>query len=420
MSFASRALSAGLILGALASCGSPPSGHTPIVPAGQTVAVAVDPAATEVPGGRTARFSATVTGSANTAVAWDVVEAAGGAIDTTGLYTAPASAGVFHVRATSAAAPQVSAEATVTVTPPVAVTVSPQSTSVLAGGTVAFSATVTNASNTSVAWSVAPAGCGTITPAGVYTAPSTARTCTVVATSQADPLTSASATVTVTAAPPSVVVTVSPPSASLVAGSTFTFTASVTNASNTSVSWSVAPAGCGTITSAGAYTAPATAGTCTVVATSQADPSKSASATVTITAPPAPVVVTVTPSPAAVDACTARTFSAAVTGTSNTAVTWSVQEGAAGGSITTAGVYTAPSSAGTYHVVATSKADPTKSAIVTVTVSDRILSVAVNPPTIQVAPGGSSQFTATVTTTCGASTATSSVAVTAAGEVVVQ
>jgi hypothetical protein len=55
-----------------------------------------------------------------------------------------------------------------------------------------------------------------------------------------------------------------------------------------------------------------------------------------------------------------------------------------------------------------------------VTVSDRILSVAVNPPTIQVAPGGSTQFTATVTTTCGTSTATSSVAVTAAGEVVVQ
>jgi hypothetical protein len=46
-----------------------------------------------------------------------------------------------------------------------------------------------------------------------------------------------------------------------------------------------------------------------------------------------------------------------------------VQEGAAGGSITSAGVYTAPAGAGTYHVVARSAADSTKVATATVTVS---------------------------------------------------
>ena len=55
-------------------------------------------------------------------------------------------------------------------------------------------------------------------------------------------------------------------------------------------------------------------------------------------------------------------FTATVTGALDTVVTWSVKEGATGGSITTAGLYTAPAKAGTYHVVATSKADTLVSA----------------------------------------------------------
>jgi hypothetical protein len=66
---------------------------------------------------------------------------------------------------------------------------------------------------------------------------------------------------------------------------------------------------------------------------------------------------------------TGNQFTAAVTGTSNTGVTWSVKEGSTGGSITSSGVYTAPSVAGTYHVVATSNADPTQSAIALVIVN---------------------------------------------------
>jgi hypothetical protein len=62
------------------------------------------------------------------------------------------------------------------------------------------------------------------------------------------------------------------------------------------------------------------------------------------------------------------TFTATVTCTTNTNVTWSVVE-ANGGSITSSGVYTAPATAGTYHVKATSAADMTKSATATVTVN---------------------------------------------------
>jgi len=50
--------------------------------------------------------------------------------------------------------------------------------------------------------------------------------------------------------------------------------------------------------------------------------------------------------------------------------TWSVQEGAAGGSVTADGVYTAPGANGTYHVIGASKSDPTNTVTVTVTVGD--------------------------------------------------
>jgi hypothetical protein len=98
------------------------------------------------------------------------------------------------------------------------------------------------------------------------------------------------------------------------------------------------------------------------------------------------------------------TLRATVTGATDTSVTWSVQEGAAGGTITSAGVYTAPTSEGTYHAVATSRADPARSAVATLTVRDEVLSVAVTPSTVTVAPGGTAQLTATVTTTCGSFT----------------
>ena len=61
-------------------------------------------------------------------------------------------------------------------------------------------------------------------------------------------------------------------------------------------------------------------------------------------------------------------FTATVTGTANTTVAWRVQEGADGGTITSAGLYTAPNIAGTYHVIAASASHPAASATATITV----------------------------------------------------
>jgi hypothetical protein len=156
------------------------------------------------------------------------------------------------------------------------------------------------------------------------------------------------------------------------------------------------------VTSGGVYTAPAAAATCHVVATSVADTSRSDTATVAISAAPV-ITVAVSPGTAAVNSCLTQTFAASVTGTTDTAVTWSVLE-AGGGTITSAGVYTAPSTAGTYHVVATSHASSSRTAQATVTVTDRIVSVAVSPAPVTVTASGTVQFTATVTTTCGSTT----------------
>ena len=80
--------------------------------------------------------------------------------------------------------------------------------------------------------------------------------------------------------PPPVSISISPTSATLAPGATQQFSATVSNATNTGVTWS---AQSGSIDPTGLYTAPSSPGTDTVTATSQQDTTKSVSASVTIT-----------------------------------------------------------------------------------------------------------------------------------------
>ena len=80
------------------------------------------------------------------------------------------------------------------------------------------------------------------------------------------------------------------------------------------------------------------------------------------------VSVAIVPSTAMVPEGGSLSFLGTVRGMANTTVTWSVQEGTTGGSITSSGLYTAPTTLGTYHVVATSAADGTTSASAVVTI----------------------------------------------------
>ncbi|MBZ5607240.1 MAG: DUF2341 domain-containing protein [Acidobacteriia bacterium] len=84
-----------------------------------------------------------------------------------------------------------------------------------------------------------------------------------------------------------VTVSVTPSAATLYGGQTQQFTATVSNTSNTAVTWTLSP-NPGTISAAGLYTAPATISTqqtVTVTATSVADTTKSATATITLSPP---------------------------------------------------------------------------------------------------------------------------------------
>lgn len=62
-------------------------------------------------------------------------------------------------------------------------------------------------------------------------------------------------------------------------------------------------------------------------------------------------------------------FSAIVSGVDDMSVTWSIEEGERGGSVDAQGLYTAPSTSGVFHVIATSSADSTLSGSASVTVS---------------------------------------------------
>ena len=290
------------------------------------------------------------------------------------------------------------------------ISVSPASSSVSASQTLQFTATgrlrgvgawsmaiAAKTAKIDVVWSLSSA-VGTISAAGLYTAPATisaAQTVTVKATSVADPTKYASATVTLS---PPVTISLTPLAATLTASQTQQLTATVGGASNAAVTWSLSPV-VGIISAAGFYTAPAliaSSQTVTATAASVADPTKSATATVTLNPP---VNVTVTPASVTLTQSQAQSFSAAVTNTSNTAVTWSLSPVV--GSITAAGLYTAPVSitgAQNVTVKATSTADPTKSATAAVTLNPPV-GVTVSPASVTLTQSQTQSFSASVTNT---------------------
>jgi hypothetical protein len=275
-------------------------------PAG--AAVQVSPNSATVSVGSTQQFAATVTGTSNTAVTWNLTGAgcsgsACGTISSGGLYKAPASVPTpttVNVTVTSVADPTKSASASISVVAATAVllSMSPTSASVPTAGTDSFTATVTGTTNTAVTWSLTGAGCsgsscGTLATSSlsaVYQAPVVApspASVNVVATSLADPSKSASAQVTII---PVVGVTVTPSSASVLTGATQQLSASVVGTANTAVTWTAEGAGCsasacGTINGTGLYTAPPAVpspATVTITATSSADASKTGSASMAI------------------------------------------------------------------------------------------------------------------------------------------
>ncbi len=271
--------------------------------------------------------------------------------------------------------------------------------SVTLGTRQQYAATVTGSSDTQVAWSVngvrgGSAAAGTIDEAGVYVAPEAApgaSTVAITATSHADSSTSQSIAVGLVApaappiAAPVVALTLSGPT-SVTLGTSSQYAANVTGTSETTVQWSVngIPGGSpdvGTIGSDGLYVAPvstAQPGEIRITATSIADATKAQTLAVALITPvvapapvqapvPPPVTVTLTGSTSVLLGATAK-YTAVVSGSSNPGLIWTVNGNQGGtaayGTITSAGVYTAPKTLpqpGTVQIGATSVADSSKS-----------------------------------------------------------
>src|SRR5207248_6888658 len=208
-----------------------------------------------------------------------------------------------------------SASETISVSSATPVTVSPNSATLTPGAQQQFTASASSA----VTWTATG---GTIDASGLYTAGTTPGTFTVTATDSSG--NQGHATVTINPA-----VTVSPSTATVNEGATQQFTATASS----SVTWTATG---GTIDSTGLYTAGNTAGTFSVTATDTSG--NQGHATVTVQSP-----VVISPSSASVQTGATQQFSA------NVAVTWS----ASCGTISSSGLYTAPSTAGNCTVTGT-------------------------------------------------------------------
>ncbi|MHB8586596.1 MAG: PKD domain-containing protein [Thermoplasmatota archaeon] len=268
--------------------------------------------------------------------------------------------------------------------------ISPASATVPAGGSQTFTATYAGNSVTPNWY----ASCGAITAGGVFTAPTGAGvTCTVSATYGS--VSSNTASVSVVSGSLASM-TISPGSATLPAGATQQYTAlgydQYGNAVAVTPTWS---ATCGAIDASGLFTAPtAAAKTCDIVASSGSVNSNTAIVS-TVAGPLAQVLVG--PTGASVPVTTSKAFTAQGVDQYGNAVTLAgpITWTTSAGSITSAGVFTAPTTVGTDTITATDSATGISGSQTVTVVAGKLVSIGVSPSTTTVGAGKTVSFTAT-------------------------
>jgi uncharacterized protein YjdB len=365
---------------------------------GRNVSVQISPGACTVQVGQSQPFVAAVSGTSNTAVNWLVSGILGGnstvgTISSSGLYTAPATVPSSSVAVTAQSALQstASASAIVSITPPppISVFISPTSSSLQAGQSQQFAATVSGTSNTAVNWLVSGIlggnfTIGTISSSGLYTAPATVPSSSVTVTAQSALQSTASASATVSIMPTAVSISISPTSATVQVGQSDQFSATVSGTSNTGVAWLVngTPGGnstVGTISSSGMYAAPSAVPSSPVAVTARSNAQSTSSASATVSIMSATVSVSISPTNSSVQVGQSEQFSATVSGASSNTVNWLVSGipggNSSAGTITSAGLYTAPASvpSGSVTVTAQSSANPSSTASAGVTITQPVV-----------------------------------------------
>src|ERR1700728_2012968 len=135
------------------------------------VSVSVAPATATLYGGQTQQFSAAVTNASRTGVNWSIPPSSTGTINSSGLYTAPASVTsqqTVTVTATSQAEPTVSASATITLVPKTTPTITWATPAAITYGT-ALSGTQLDATTSVAGTFVYTPAAGTVLAAGTQT-----------------------------------------------------------------------------------------------------------------------------------------------------------------------------------------------------------------------------------------------------------
>jgi hypothetical protein len=171
-----------------------------------SAAVSINPGAVGLNVLEEYQFTAQVSNAPNNAVRWSVREGAeGGTISQSGLYTAPARRGSFHVDVVSVYDGTRTATATVTANP--FVRVGSVFAAMTLGQQQVFTATAVGLADPAVLWSVEEGSSGgTVTADGVYTAPNLPGTYHLIAASREDATARATITITVQAGSGTVII----------------------------------------------------------------------------------------------------------------------------------------------------------------------------------------------------------------------
>jgi hypothetical protein len=338
--------------------------------------------------GQTTQFATYGLLSNDDSVAVSVTYSAqGGTISPDGLYTAGQAAGTFAVVAMEQGG-VLSDTSLVTITPTLRqVVLAPASVTLDVGVTQSFTAYGRLSNQDSVAVNVTyTATGGSITAAGMYTSGQSAGTFDVIAVEQGGVLADTSR---VTITPTLRQVVLVPGSVGLDVGQTTQFKVYgwLSNGDSVPVGVTYTAAG-GTITGDGLYTSGQTAGTFRVVAMEQGGVLSDTSS-VTIT--PTLRQVVLTPVSAALDVGGTQQFRAYGRLSNNDSVAVAVTYTAAGGTITTGGLYTAGQSAGTFDVVAVEQggglADTSR-----VTITPTLRQIILVPDTVTLIAATTKQF----------------------------
>ncbi len=392
-----------------ASDGSISGTATVTVTPGPLATITVTPNPTSLNVGESRQFTAVGQDAGGNVVPitplWSVV-ASGGAISTSGLFTAGTAPGTYEntVKATSGS---ISGTATVTVTagPLATISVTPNPATLGIGGTQQFTAVGRDVGGNVVAisptWGVVAGGGSIDLSSGLFTAGSASGTYTNTVRASVGNLAGFATVVVTNGALASIIVSPNPVSVQTNATQQFTAVGMDSGGNTFTITpvWSVVNGG-GTINaSSGVFTAGTTAGTFTntVQATSG---SISGAATVTVTAvAPSLATIIVSPNPATVLPNGTQQFSAVgLDGNGDIfplSPVWTVVNGG-GGIDASTGLFTAGAVAGTFTntVTATSGAISSTATVIVTAVPPSLATIIVSPDPATMLPNGTRQFSA--------------------------